>query len=56
MRASDIIGYVSGFRMAAECARNALLQKVVDNKADAGIYFHPLCCISTCLHMLGFPF
>ncbi|KAK7277926.1 hypothetical protein RJT34_22945 [Clitoria ternatea] len=26
---------ISGFRMAAECARNALLQKVVDNKADA---------------------
>ena len=23
--------------MAAECARNALSQKVVDNKADAGI-------------------
>ncbi|KAJ1437390.1 TCP-1-like chaperonin intermediate domain superfamily [Sesbania bispinosa] len=26
---------ISGFRMAAECARNSLLQKVVDNKADA---------------------
>ncbi|PON60603.1 T-complex protein 1, beta subunit [Parasponia andersonii] len=26
---------ISGFRMAAECARNALLQKVVDNKADS---------------------
>ncbi|KAL6295494.1 hypothetical protein ACE6H2_003636 [Prunus campanulata] len=24
-----------GYRMAAECARNALLQKVVDNKADS---------------------
>ena len=23
--------------MAAECARNALLEKVVDNKQDAGI-------------------
>jgi len=23
--------------MAAECARNALLEKVVDNKADSGI-------------------
>ena len=23
--------------MAAECARNALLQKVVDNKTDSGI-------------------
>ncbi|XP_052734201.1 T-complex protein 1 subunit beta-like [Vigna angularis] len=28
---------ISGFRMAAECARNALLEKVVDNKADSGI-------------------
>ena len=27
---------LSGYRMAAECARNALLQKVVDNKADLG--------------------
>ncbi|KAH7523443.1 hypothetical protein FEM48_Zijuj06G0011400 [Ziziphus jujuba var. spinosa] len=26
---------ISGFRMAAECARNALLQKVVDNGADS---------------------
>ncbi|KAH1225257.1 T-complex protein 1 subunit beta [Glycine max] len=26
---------ISGFRMAAECARNALLEKVVDNKADS---------------------
>nr|GMC54615.1 T-complex protein 1 subunit beta [Ipomoea batatas] len=26
---------ISGFRMAAECARNALLEKVVDNKQDA---------------------
>ncbi|XP_015967635.1 T-complex protein 1 subunit beta [Arachis duranensis] len=26
---------ISGYRMAAECARNVLLQKVVDNKADA---------------------
>ncbi|VVA25755.1 PREDICTED: T-complex 1 [Prunus dulcis] len=26
---------ISGYRMAAECARNALLQKVVDNKADS---------------------
>jgi len=25
--------------MAAECARNALVEKVVDNKEDAGIYF-----------------
>lgn len=24
--------------MAAECARDALLQKVVDNKADSGIH------------------
>lgn len=28
---------LSGYRMAAECARNALLQKVVDNKGDLGI-------------------
>ncbi|WVY99602.1 hypothetical protein V8G54_025672 [Vigna mungo] len=28
---------ISGFRMAAECARNALLEKVVDNKADYDI-------------------
>jgi len=28
-----------GFRMAAECARNALLVKVVDNKDDSGIFF-----------------
>jgi len=27
-----------GFRMAAECGRNALLEKVVDNKADSGIF------------------
>ena len=27
---------LSGYRMAAECARNALLGKVVDNKADLG--------------------
>ncbi|XP_019174899.1 PREDICTED: T-complex protein 1 subunit beta-like [Ipomoea nil] len=26
---------ISGFRMAAECARNALLEKVVDNRQDA---------------------
>ncbi|RVX15975.1 T-complex protein 1 subunit beta [Vitis vinifera] len=26
---------ISGYRMAAECARNALLQKVMDNKEDA---------------------
>ncbi|OMP03012.1 Chaperonin Cpn60/TCP-1 [Corchorus capsularis] len=26
---------ISGFRMAAECARNALLQRVVDNKENA---------------------
>ncbi|KAK6131043.1 hypothetical protein DH2020_035220 [Rehmannia glutinosa] len=26
---------ISGYRMAAECARNALLEKVVDNKLDA---------------------
>lgn len=24
--------------MAAECARNALLQKVMDNKEDAGMH------------------
>lgn len=24
--------------MAAECARDALLQKVMDNKADSGIF------------------
>jgi len=30
-----------GFRMAAECARNALLEKVVDNKADSGIVVSP---------------
>lgn len=29
--------YISGFRMASECARNVLEQKVVDNKQDAGI-------------------
>lgn len=28
---------LSGYRMAAECARNALLEKVVDNKLDAGL-------------------
>lgn len=27
--------------MAAECARNALLEKVVDNKADSGIVVAP---------------
>ncbi|KAA8516111.1 hypothetical protein F0562_019290 [Nyssa sinensis] len=27
---------ISGYWMAAECARNALLQKVMDNKEDAG--------------------
>lgn len=27
--------------MAAECARDALLRKVVDNKADSGMY----CCL-----------
>lgn len=27
---------LSGYRMAAECARNALLEKVMDNKHDAG--------------------
>lgn len=34
---------LSGYRMAAECARNALLRKVVDNKADLGnmaIFYH----------------
>lgn len=25
-----------GYRMASECAHNALLKKVVDNKQDAG--------------------
>ncbi|KAK4752719.1 hypothetical protein SAY87_021517 [Trapa incisa] len=29
------ITIISGYRMAAECARDALLQKVVDNKEDA---------------------
>ncbi|KAG8378025.1 hypothetical protein BUALT_Bualt08G0095300 [Buddleja alternifolia] len=27
---------IAGYRMAAECARNALLERVVDNKLDAG--------------------
>lgn len=26
----------SGYRMAAECAKNALLEKVADNKLDSG--------------------
>jgi hypothetical protein len=33
-----------GYRMAVDCARNALLQKVVDNKEDAGNVY---CCIFT---------
>lgn len=36
---------ILGFRMAAECARNALLQKVMDNKADAGM---PVASCSIC--------
>lgn len=35
-KACDDSFKLSGYRMAAECARNALLQKVVDNKADLG--------------------
>jgi len=27
----------AGYRMAAECARDVLLQRVVDNKEDAGV-------------------
>lgn len=29
--------------MAVECAKNALLEKVVDNKLDAGDYSFSLC-------------
>ena len=29
--------------MAAECARNALLQKAMDNKQDSGINYFKLC-------------
>lgn len=28
---------LTGYRMAAECARNALLEKAMDNKQDPGI-------------------
>lgn len=28
--------HISGYRMAAEAARKALLEKVMDNKQDAG--------------------
>lgn len=42
-RVSDGVFYL-GYRMAAECARNALLQKVVDNKEDPGTDY---CCILT---------
>jgi hypothetical protein len=29
-----------GYRMAAECARNALLQRTIDNKENTGHLFH----------------
>lgn len=35
---SFISVYITGYRMAAECALNALIAKVVDNKLDAGDY------------------
>ena len=40
-----------GYRMAVECARDALLQKVMDNKEDAGLFFcsifvQPKCVVS----------
>lgn len=37
MNGCNALFYFLGFRMAAECARNALLLKVVDNGADSGI-------------------
>jgi hypothetical protein len=30
--------------MAAECARNALVEKVVDNKGDVGMFIVPFAC------------
>lgn len=35
--------------MAAECARNALLQKVVDNKENSGEY-----CVYVCKEFFNF--
>jgi T-complex protein 1 subunit beta len=35
---------IAGFRMAAECARSALVEKVVDNKGDAGMLTFPFAC------------
>lgn len=40
-----------GYRMAVECARNALLQKVMDNKDDEGMLF----VLYSLLHHLFFP-
>lgn len=34
--------------MAAECARNAILEKVVDNKQDAGISTATFGCLISC--------
>jgi hypothetical protein len=35
---NNVFSYL-GYRMAAECARNALLLKVMDNKEDAGTVY-----------------
>lgn len=50
--------FLAGYRMAAECARNALLEKVMDNKADTGakydlLTFKHQSLIMTC-HLLVF--
>lgn len=45
-----------GYRMAAECARNALLQKAMDNKQDPGFFllekFHFAICF-LCLSVIS---
>uniref|UniRef100_J3M5L4 CCT-beta n=1 Tax=Oryza brachyantha TaxID=4533 RepID=J3M5L4_ORYBR len=35
LRSNGFVSLISGFRMAAECARDALLQRAMDNKEDS---------------------
>jgi hypothetical protein len=49
---NNVFSYL-GYRMAAECALNALLQKVMDNKEDPGTAY---CSIFTFYIILHFVF
>ena len=44
---------ISGYRMAVECARNALEKRVRDNKGDSGKTFHRFNCFQSSVHVIA---